>query len=497
MVVNRRWQWLLACAFVSLANTSLASVTPIHLDSSVDDWDVIVRQAACDPGNDQQASANSGIDLVGTENDACFYTLYDDKGSTADLSDDELAFRVRVGGSNARGGFGGYLWIGMDVDRDGDLDAFLNVHGDGKPGALFSGELSVYEAGSDRNTSPSTSSARNPLLIATLHDDGSNFSFDTVDAITDPAVGNADINGDGMADRFVSFKVNWLALRNAINAMPLTGGGGALINTVNGGAGLTKDTVVSYTLSTSTNSNNVNSDVGGYDDNHDDLSESYQDQDAFSPPLTPSNIYPEITSGGGQDSFSVNVNEGSTAVTMVSATDANGDSLDYQISGGDDAAFFTIDDDGNLAFIAAPAYDSPQDANADNVYEVSVTVCDGRGGSDSQTLLVQVLSVASDTTSPMVVSLLRQNPQDEITHDDLLTFRVTFSETVANVSFDDFEVIGSAATTAIIDSVSAVSGAVYDITVSGISDANGTLGLTFAPVQDIADLSGNALSDTT
>lgn len=54
-------------------------------------------------------------------------------------------------------------------------------------------------------------------------------------------------------------------------------------------------------------------------------------------------------------------------------------SLRFALTGeGEDDAHFTIDPDtGTLQFIMAPDYESPRDANADNLYQVEVEVTDG------------------------------------------------------------------------------------------------------------------------
>ncbi len=72
---------------------------------------------------------------------------------------------------------------------------------------------------------------------------------------------------------------------------------------------------------------------------------------------------PVITSDGGGASASLNVAENSSAVTTVTATDLDGPSLTYSISGGADAAKFTINaSTGVLSFLAAPDYEAPTDA---------------------------------------------------------------------------------------------------------------------------------------
>ena len=59
-------------------------------------------------------------------------------------------------------------------------------------------------------------------------------------------------------------------------------------------------------------------------------------------------------------------------VATLSATDEDGDDIDWMLSG-DDAGDFKISDDGVLEFKKSPNYESPADANKNNVYLVSVT----------------------------------------------------------------------------------------------------------------------------
>jgi hypothetical protein len=107
--------------------------------------------------------------------------------------------------------------------------------------------------------------------------------------------------------------------------------------------------------------------------------------------VTNVNEAPQITSDGGGESAAVGVAEGSTAVTTVSATDSDGDSLSYAIAGGADAWLFTIDaDTGALSFISVPDYESP--FGCDNSYEVVVQVSDGTLA-DTQTLNVAIGNV--------------------------------------------------------------------------------------------------------
>lgn len=130
------------------------------------------------------------------------------------------------------------------------------------------------------------------------------------------------------------------------------------------------------------------------------------------------NQAPAITSDGGGTTASVNVAESTTAVTTVTATDADaGDTLGYSITGGADQALFAINGTtGVLTFLAAPDFESPTDSDTDNVYEVEVGVADGRGGTDSQAISVTVTDVAegggggtTDTDNDGVTSTVEDN----------------------------------------------------------------------------------------
>jgi hypothetical protein len=82
--------------------------------------------------------------------------------------------------------------------------------------------------------------------------------------------------------------------------------------------------------------------------------------------------------------------ENGTAVTVVGASDADGDAIGFALAGGADAALFTIDPaTGALSFKSAPSFEAPADSNRDNVYEVKVSASDG-SLSSTRTLSVQV-----------------------------------------------------------------------------------------------------------
>jgi LPXTG-site transpeptidase (sortase) family protein len=109
----------------------------------------------------------------------------------------------------------------------------------------------------------------------------------------------------------------------------------------------------------------------------------------------------------------------------------------------------------------------------------------------SGTIYLDYLTV-SITTSPRLLTILRQNPLTSETNADSLVFRATFNQPVQNVGTGDFTSVGS---TASVTNVTAVSTSVYDVTVSGgnLASYNGTVGLGLSLTPTISDLSGTAL----
>ncbi len=109
--------------------------------------------------------------------------------------------------------------------------------------------------------------------------------------------------------------------------------------------------------------------------------------------ITPQNDAPMITSDGGGANANVSILTDNTAVTAVTASDAEGATPTYSIIGGVDAALFTIDPTtGALAFNTAPNVQTPGDVGGDNVYDVIVQASDGTL-TDTQTIAVTVSDV--------------------------------------------------------------------------------------------------------
>lgn len=108
----------------------------------------------------------------------------------------------------------------------------------------------------------------------------------------------------------------------------------------------------------------------------------------------------ELVEGGQLLLMRTNVTSGSQLVT---ATDADADTLTYSISGGADAADFTIDSaTGELSFAVAPNFESPADADTNNEYLVEVSVSDGTNPAVTQTITVTVSNANESPTNTTV-----------------------------------------------------------------------------------------------
>jgi Ca2+-binding RTX toxin-like protein len=107
--------------------------------------------------------------------------------------------------------------------------------------------------------------------------------------------------------------------------------------------------------------------------------------------FTGGNVAPVITSPAA-----FNVAENTTAVGTVTATDADSPTLTYSLVAGGDAAQFAINPTtGVLSFVAAPNFEAPADAGANNVYNLTVQVSDGALNT-TQAIAVTVTDVANE-----------------------------------------------------------------------------------------------------
>jgi hypothetical protein len=71
------------------------------------------------------------------------------------------------------------------------------------------------------------------------------------------------------------------------------------------------------------------------------------------------------------------IDENTTEITTIQATDAEEDNITYSIEGSDSALMTIGSLSGELSFISPPDYENPQDSNQDNIYEVTIIASDG------------------------------------------------------------------------------------------------------------------------
>jgi VCBS repeat-containing protein len=189
------------------------------------------------------------------------------------------------------------------------------------------------------------------------------------------------------------------------------------------------------------------------------------DTQTISLTVTNANEAPVITSNGGGPSASVPGFENSTTATTVVAVDPDaGANLVYSILTGRDGARFVIDPaTGVLTFVTAPDFEAPTDQNGDNVYEVDVQVSDGLGGTDVQTIFVNVgnapeapvitsngggatgsYTIAEGTLGPNPITAIDPDTSSVLTYSiiggaDAALFAINASGVLSLISPPDFE----------------------------------------------------------
>ena len=115
-----------------------------------------------------------------------------------------------------------------------------------------------------------------------------------------------------------------------------------------------------------------------------------------------------------------------TTITAISATNTP---ITYTLSG-PDSAFFTIDENGNLRFDRIPDYTLAEDANNDNVFEVTVEVSDAY---QTSTVDIQVtIAQDSDLIKPTITTA---SAQDYVENDDKVIYIAATSGTENDIRY--------------------------------------------------------------
>ena len=116
-------------------------------------------------------------------------------------------------------------------------------------------------------------------------------------------------------------------------------------------------------------------------------------------------------------SAAISVQENSTGVIYTAqATDAEGNTITYSLSGGTDQSQFSIgSSSGELQFNSSPDYDNPNDSNEDNVYEVEISASDNyantSSGSDITSMVLSVTVTNADNGNNNIDTTAPTEPQ--------------------------------------------------------------------------------------
>jgi hypothetical protein len=231
----------------ALAQHATAALT---IDSPSSVWTAITyadpNQA--DPAGDHQTGAVEG-DIVGNATHASLYTKFHNGDTPMNLTDGEIAFRVRVGGDSSPAGLKSVVWVGIDANIDGKIDLFA--------GALEESFVGIYPAGGDANTSPNTTSINSSQPYHQLAVTAANFHFAAIDGTLDPSATNFNLDGGSggganHTDHYVSFKFSLGSLATAVNGLNLAGIGS-----------FNENTPMRFIAATSNNANVLNMDLNG------------------------------------------------------------------------------------------------------------------------------------------------------------------------------------------------------------------------------------------
>ena len=173
------------------------------------------------------------------------------------------------------------------------------------------------------------------------------------------------------------------------------------------------------------------------------------------------NIAPVFDSGTSFDvDEGINTDTGYTAL----ASDVNGDTVTYQISGSDAGQFSFDTSSGMLTFNETPDFEMPTDDNDDNVYKVVITATDGKNSFITQNVTITVgdifenvapvfsstatASAAENSTATGYVALATDIDSDVITYrisggaDQMLFFIDSANGVLSFLQAADFEVAG-------------------------------------------------------
>ena len=193
--------------------------------------------------NDQQ-TGQPVSDIVGSGTNYGFFVTFDNNGD-ASHADGTLGFRIRLdaaGGTSNKPAFDRVLWVGVDANGNGSVDAFFGVSTQGNTSTL-----GIYAPGASANTSPKTTSiANSPAFSYAMT--SANYNYRPVDFTTDGGTTN-DLTpaSTGDPDYYLSFTIPFADLVSFLGL----------------NASDADQVPLRYVVATSTQHNSLNQDLGG------------------------------------------------------------------------------------------------------------------------------------------------------------------------------------------------------------------------------------------
>lgn len=117
--------------------------------------------------------------------------------------------------------------------------------------------------------------------------------------------------------------------------------------------------------------------------------------------LSPDGVFADYVAPVITGPTSISVNENTTPIHVFSANET----VTWSKSGADTSKFTLNSSTGELVFASAPDYETPTDADGNNIYQVVITATDTAGNASSQTLDVTVLDVDEFVSSNLRMHL--------------------------------------------------------------------------------------------
>ncbi len=356
-------------------------------------------------------SASGGRDLHGTVTSLGYNVIEHNAGFTGTVATDQLGTDPALAALALDAASGQYVHAlnsgSIAIDAGGGTPPATDQRGVTRDGSADAG---AYEK---TNTAP-VLDASGTMTFSTITEDETNNAGDLVSSLIASAGGDritdadgdpegiaitALANGNGSWEYSVTAGASWVTIGTVTNASALLLRSTDRVRFVpNAVDGTTASiTFRAWDRKVGTAGSNVSTASNGGSTAFSVATES------ATITVTAVNDAPVITSDGGGATAAINVAENSSAVTTVTSTDVDGGAAVYSIVGGADAARFTINaGTGVLTFVAAPNYEAPTDSGGNNVYDVTVQVSDGAGGTDTQAIAVTVTS--ANDNAPVITS---------------------------------------------------------------------------------------------